>query len=549
MSVYESTAPRGGGLTMATALVALVTVAGLLTRPLLAIDETRYAAVALEMLHRGDWLVPYLNGQPYSHKPPLLFWLILAGWKVAGVSTVWARLVGPLVGVGALALVGALARALWPRDARTRGWAPLVTAGAVLWGVFSSLLMFDTLLAGAALLALLGVVQAAEHGRRRGIAMLAAGITLGILAKGPVIFVHVLPVALLAPWWTTPRAGRRWGIWYLSLAGALLLGAGAALLWAVPAGRAGGEEYQRAIFLGQTTGRIASSFAHGRPLWWYLPLLPLLCFPWFAWPEAWRALRGLRTAPRDAGVRFAVTWALTGVVAFSLLSGKQVHYLLPLIPAGALLLSRGLSLREAAPLARPWLVAIVIAIVASAVLVLAANARLAARLLWWPHGDVAWWWALVPLSAAVMLVAWQRGHATRNTAVHALAASTAVLLAALQLAAATPAAVPYDTAPMAAAVRRAVRAGHPIAMLGTYNGEYHFEGRLQDVHIDVVSVAAVGAWLGTHRDGLLLRYDRGRVVLPLDGLVASHPFRNGWATLSRNRPAAGRSAMAVPSGE
>ena len=49
-------------------------------RPLWPVDETRYASVAWEMWLRGDFLVPYVNGEPYSHKPPLLFWLIQLGW-------------------------------------------------------------------------------------------------------------------------------------------------------------------------------------------------------------------------------------------------------------------------------------------------------------------------------------------------------------------------------------------------------------------------------------------------------------------------------------
>ena len=46
-----------------------------LARPLMPVDETRYAAVAWEMWTRGDFIVPRLDGLPYDHKPPLLFWL------------------------------------------------------------------------------------------------------------------------------------------------------------------------------------------------------------------------------------------------------------------------------------------------------------------------------------------------------------------------------------------------------------------------------------------------------------------------------------------
>ncbi len=537
MTVYESSVPRGGGVTVAAALMAAVTLVGLLTRPLLAIDETRYAAVALEMMQRGDWLVPQLNGEAYSHKPPLLFWLVLIGWKLFGVSAVWARLVAPLAGVVALALMASLARLLWPQDARARGWAPVLVVGAVLWASFGTLFMFDTLLACSALLGLIGIVSVVEHDRRRGVLYLAAGIALGILSKGPVILIHVLPVALAAPWWATPRAGRRWITWYAALPGAVLLGAAGALAWAIPAGIAGGAEYQRAIFLGQTTGRVANSFAHQRPFWWYLPLLPAVLFPWFVWPESWRALGTLRTSPRDAGVRLCVVWAMAGLATFSLVSGKQVHYLLPLIPALALLLARGLSLREAAPLHRPWLVALGICLISGAVIA-AASTRLFARVLWWPHDAIHWWWALLPIAAAALLLVWQRGRSTRNAAVHAVSAAMTVLLCAIQLAAARAGTVPYDTAPMATAIRSALAAGHPIAMIGRYNGEYHFEGRLRDVHIDMISAQSAPAWLRAHRSGLLLRYDRDRKAPVIAGTVAQHPFRNGWATLAASLPGA-----------
>src|ERR1041384_413331 len=57
---------------------ALVVGAALAFRPLLPVDETRYAAVGWEMWLRRDLLVPHLNGVPYSDKPPLLFWLFQA---------------------------------------------------------------------------------------------------------------------------------------------------------------------------------------------------------------------------------------------------------------------------------------------------------------------------------------------------------------------------------------------------------------------------------------------------------------------------------------
>ena len=69
-----------------TLLWAILVVAGIALRPLLPVDETRYASVAWEMWTGGDYLVPHLNGETYSHKPPLLFWLMNLSWWIFGVN-------------------------------------------------------------------------------------------------------------------------------------------------------------------------------------------------------------------------------------------------------------------------------------------------------------------------------------------------------------------------------------------------------------------------------------------------------------------------------
>ncbi|VAW80265.1 Polymyxin resistance protein ArnT, undecaprenyl phosphate-alpha-L-Ara4N transferase; Melittin resistance protein PqaB, partial [hydrothermal vent metagenome] len=63
MSVSESR--TGWPLLIATAV--LLGALQLWLRPLLPVDETRYLSVAWEMWWRGDFLVPYLNGEAYHH--------------------------------------------------------------------------------------------------------------------------------------------------------------------------------------------------------------------------------------------------------------------------------------------------------------------------------------------------------------------------------------------------------------------------------------------------------------------------------------------------
>ena len=69
------------------ALIWLVlVVVSLFSRSYLPIDETRYVTVAWNMYLNHDYWVPYLNGDTYSHKPPLLFWLMNIGWQIFAMA-------------------------------------------------------------------------------------------------------------------------------------------------------------------------------------------------------------------------------------------------------------------------------------------------------------------------------------------------------------------------------------------------------------------------------------------------------------------------------
>ena len=412
---------RGAALAW-IALWALLLGAALWLRPLWPIDETRYLSVAWEMWSRGDPLVPHLNGLPYSDKPPLLFWLIELSWSLFGVNPWTARLIAPLFALASLFLAAGLARRLWPgpagRDAARL--APAILLGTALWAAFGTLTMFDMPLTFFTLLGMHGGLAAAramDQGRRawRGFALLGLAIGLGVLAKGPAILLHVLPAVVLAPLWRTPAtAGGRWGRWYGGLGLAVLLGAAIARAWAIPAALAGGSAYREAILWGQTAGRMAHSFAHAHPFWWYLPLLPLLLAPWVLWPRLWRALPALRG---DAGARFCLAWALPVFLAFSLISGKQAQYLLPIFPPLALLAARALSI--AAPAARrgdglgPALFFAVLGAALVAVPLLAARLRLPEVV-----GDIPLWTglAVLALALAVAVSGWRAGVRARRPA-------------------------------------------------------------------------------------------------------------------------------------
>ncbi|HEY0212723.1 MAG TPA: glycosyltransferase family 39 protein [Paenirhodobacter sp.] len=318
--------------------VVIVAAMGLGLRPLTAIDETRYLAVAWEMHLSGNGWVPSKNFAPYSDKPPLLFWAINLVWMLTDVSEFAARMVVPVAAGAAIWLTARLAARLWPEDRAIGGRAALALAGLGVFAVWGGLTMFDVPLMLAVLAGVLCLVRA-DNAARGAYAWLGFGaaIGVGVLTKGPVILFHLLPLALTLPLWG--RGGMAWRRLAPGLGLAMLCAAGLVALWLVPAALLGGAEYRTAILWHQSAGRMAASFAHARPWWFYLAALPVLVFPLGWTPALWRA--GRRADWRgDMGLRLALIWIAAALVLFSLTSGKQVHYLVPELPALALIAAR-----------------------------------------------------------------------------------------------------------------------------------------------------------------------------------------------------------------
>jgi 4-amino-4-deoxy-L-arabinose transferase-like glycosyltransferase len=476
---------------------------------------------------RGDFLVPYINGEPYSHKPPLLFWLIQLGWAVFGVNDWWPRLVAPLCAFAALPLIRMLARLLWPAEREHENYAAWALFGTILFAAFVTLVMFDLLLLLAVMVAMIGVLRATKGEMRAGILWLGAGIGLGVLAKGPVILLHVLPVAVVAPWWA-PAVRAAPGKWYLGMLGGVLLGAAIALAWALPAGYFGGEAYRRAIFWGQTAGRVSESFAHRAPWWYYAPLLPAILFPWLVWPAFWRGLRKAGLAS-EMPMRFLTAWLVLTVVGFSLVSGKQAKYLVPMLPGFALLVAHALARMEQP--ARGWdMVLPAAGFLALPALLFYARSRPAAlELPEWASTLPLW-----PIVAAVLLFPLMLVFARAAPVVRVRALSFAVLGAiAVASAGVMPAIAPYgDPAPAAAHLAELQTRDIPLAHLGKYHAQYNFAGRLRKP-IEILDPGELAPWAAKHPGGQVILVERKRHAGAGTRPEYEAPFRGAWIQVWR----------------
>jgi 4-amino-4-deoxy-L-arabinose transferase-like glycosyltransferase len=311
-------------------------------------DEPRFALIAKDMVESDEWLIPRVGGVLYPDKPPLFFWVVASFYVATGSISVALLLPAFLSGLGVLWLVCDLARRLW--GAQTALWC----GGALLATVQFPLQMkagqIDGLLCLWTTLGLYGLCRHLLLGpdwRWYTIAGFSCG--LGVITKG----VGFLPLLVLVPWllaarlgWPTPRLGGTWGKWALAPLGLAL----AVSLWLVPMLLATGDNtgpdliaYRDNILFRQTVTRYADAWGHLKPPWYlftnavpwlWLPLSFLL--PWLI--PAWRGDMRARSAP----TLLLGGWILLVLLFFSLSDGKRSVYILPALPAMALLAGRHL---------------------------------------------------------------------------------------------------------------------------------------------------------------------------------------------------------------
>jgi 4-amino-4-deoxy-L-arabinose transferase-like glycosyltransferase len=480
-----------------TVLWLVLVVVAIWTRPALPVDETRYLAVAWEMWQRGDFIVPHLNGETYSHKPPLLFWVMNAGWAVFGVNDWWPPLVAPLFALACLFLTRAIAQKLWPERPLIADLSPIILLGAAFWTIFTTVTMFDMLVAACTLWGLLGLLMVWRDGNVKGWWILSLAIGLGVLAKGPVILLQILPVALLLPFWDREKRIKNRKRWYLNILLCVLGGAVIALAWAIPAGIQGGEAYRNAIFWGQTAGRVVKSFAHARPWWWYLAVIGPLLLPWVIWPTLWRGLfQKAEIIFKESQIRFCLLWFIPIFFAFSLISGKQLHYLLPIFPAFAFVLARiiddedFISTRTGRFIPAGFVMGLSILLIAAPYLPLR-------KLPDWVS-ILPTYWMVIPFLIATYIII--RPVLDNKSAVIGFSTLMGSFVVALHLALAPYLAQSFDLHAMGRTIKSMQNNGFDVAFVGKYHGTFQFLGRLDKPIAELATDRGndINTWLATH---------------------------------------------------
>lgn len=310
-------------------------------------DEGRYAEIPREMLARGEWIVPYLQGQPYLDKPPLLYWLVMGSYRAFGVHDWVARLVPAVAVHGCVLLTHFFGRRLF--GAKAAVWAAIILALAPGFVGVGRLLVLDGLLALWVTLSLLAAFEAIRGPvLRSGWWLLAAvACAFGILTKGPVALVLFVPPLAAYRWLARPPARVGAGAWscFAAVVSALTLPWYIGICMRTPG-------FARHFLWEHNVVRFFAPFDHLQPFWFYLPVLAAGLLPASLWAVGF--LRFLfSTDPAAAARRSpALGWTLLSggwcVLFFSLSGCKLATYVLPAFPPLALALGCYMAQRRPA---------------------------------------------------------------------------------------------------------------------------------------------------------------------------------------------------------
>lgn len=326
---------------------------------LIGADEPRYAQVAREMFARHDWITPTLGGVAWLEKPALYYWQAMLSYRILGVSDWAARVPSAVDATFMVFAVYCFLRRFRPGMHLDGALIAASAAGVIGFARAASM---DMPLTAAFAIAMLAWYAWYESQARSYLALCYAFLALGTLAKGPVApFLAVLIIAIFAAAKGDLGLIRR-ALWLPGILLFLLI----ALPWYV-AVQIRNPQFLRVFILEHNLARFGTNlYHHPEPFWYYLPVALLALVPWAVlviaslcesvrgwWSEKREMLRG-----EDALNVFLVLWLTVPLVFFSLSQSKLPGYIVPALPAGALLLAEYVR-RYAAEEKRPhalWMV-------------------------------------------------------------------------------------------------------------------------------------------------------------------------------------------------
>jgi 4-amino-4-deoxy-L-arabinose transferase-like glycosyltransferase len=319
-------------------LAAIVYLSCTTNRPVMDYDEGYYSQGPRQMVERGDWVTPRANGVRYLEKPPLMYWLTAASFRLFGVNEFALRLPTAL---GVIALVGVVAlmarRASGVRAAIIAGLGTAFSAGTYLFTRETLhdiwLVLFITL----AMYAFFEWYRDSLHSLRHALLFYAA---LAGAAMCKSLIGVALPVGIVAVFFLLSRERPKWRTLHV-LPGLLLF-----LLLAVPwhwLAAIRNQGFLSFFFVSEQFRAFLKRSGPSMPLLTFWALVLVWFFPWTAFlPAAFAASRKPANSGERTLMKLALSWV--GVIlGFFSVSTRLEHYAFPVLPPLSLLVGVALS--------------------------------------------------------------------------------------------------------------------------------------------------------------------------------------------------------------
>lgn len=331
-------------------LVAVLTAFGLLrvwailTVPFTDTTEARYAEIARKMVETGNWLTPQFDyGVPFWGKPPLHTWLSAGGMQLFGINEAAARLPILMTTLAVLFLTW-----LWVRDVIGRNTALVVTVVLASMAMFfgaSAFVMTDMPMVLGTTLVMVGFWQAVSNIDRRWGYAVFVGLGICMLGKGPVAVVLCgIPLTIwMALTWNWHLLRRLPWVRGVALTTVLVVP------WYVAAETATpgflhyfvvGEHVQRFLTPGWQGDLYGSGHQEAKGMIWLFWLMTALPWSFVLLLPLTRPRHTIATFARDRSgwLLYLLLWALSPLLLFTPASNILAAYVLPGLPAAAVLL-------------------------------------------------------------------------------------------------------------------------------------------------------------------------------------------------------------------
>ncbi len=294
------------------------------TPALFDFDEGAFSAATWEMLQRGDFIIPFFNGEPRFDKPILMHWLQALSVSAFGLHEWTLRLPSALAASAWVMATYYFAKPRMPRQQAILAAVMVATSAMIV--IIGRAATADAVLNLLITLALFDIWRYWEQPTRMRHFRVFFWLGLGFLCAG--LMAMTIPVLVSAFLYISNGQWRRWLHAVFHPYGLSVFLAVVAP-WYVFAYMAYGQAFIDGFFLQHTVSQVADALEghHDYP-WYYLLALPLIIMPFSGLLLPLFAKKWALFPTGDQLSRFLGVWFVLVLVLFSFSSTQLPHYLL-----------------------------------------------------------------------------------------------------------------------------------------------------------------------------------------------------------------------------